>query len=279
MKHSADPDLLLLQAAADPTRLAILRQLAGASSVCACDFTAGCGVAQPTVSHHLRVLRESGWVTTVRRGTWIYYSLRPEAAASFTRIAQALAPGAPVAPMAASILGGAGEPAAECACQPAEAVPGGAVAREAPVMSGTAKPALRVLFVCTGNSARSQMAEALLSRAGGPAVEVSSAGTDPKGVNPYTFRALAELGIDWSGAGSKSVGEFLGRRFDYVITVCDNARQACPVFPGRHARLHWDVEDPAEVEGTDEKRLAAFRAVREELAAQVERFVAEALRS
>jgi len=90
MARTADPDVLLLQAAADPTRLAILRQLADLDTVCACDFTACCDVSQPTVSHHLRVLREAGWVTTERRGTWIYYSLRPEAAERFRQLSAGL---------------------------------------------------------------------------------------------------------------------------------------------------------------------------------------------
>jgi arsenate reductase len=118
---------------------------------------------------------------------------------------------------------------------------------------------IRVLFVCTGNSARSQIAEAVLRRIGGTDFEVHSAGTEPKGVNPLTLRVLADAGIDWSAATSKSVQEFLGRPFDYVITVCDHARQACPVFPGMHERLHWGLEDPAEVEGSEADRLAAFR--------------------
>jgi ArsR family transcriptional regulator len=92
MKRATDPDVLLLQAAADPTRLAILRQLASADSVCACDFTACCDVAQPTVSHHLRVLRESGWVRTERRASFIYYFLRPEAVARFEQLAGQMRP-------------------------------------------------------------------------------------------------------------------------------------------------------------------------------------------
>ena len=117
---------------------------------------------------------------------------------------------------------------------------------------------VRVLFVCTGNSARSQMAEAVLHRLGGADFDVHSAGTEPKGVNPLTLRVLADAGIDWSAATSKSVQEFLGQPFDYVITVCDNARQTCPVFPGTHLSLHWDLEDPAEIEGSDADKLAAF---------------------
>ena len=136
---------------------------------------------------------------------------------------------------------------------------------------------IRVLFVCTGNSARSQMAEALLGRIGGEDFEASSAGTEPKGVNPYTLRVLGQVGIDWSAASSRSVRDLLGRPFDYVITVCDSARQACPVFPGAHQGLHWDLEDPAEVVGDDEAKLGAFRKTYGELDARIRPFVDEAL--
>lgn len=125
----------------------------------------------------------------------------------------------------------------------------------------TAPEPIRVLFVCTGNSARSVMAEALLRHHGGDRFEVFSAGTEPKGVNPLTLRILAEAGIDASFARSKSVTEFLGQPFDYVVTVCDQARQTCPVFPGVHESLHWGYEDPAAAVGTEEERLAVFRKV------------------
>jgi arsenate reductase len=132
---------------------------------------------------------------------------------------------------------------------------------------------IRVLFVCTGNSARSQIGEALLGRIGGPDFEVFSAGTEPKGVNPYAVRVLAEHGIDWSDATSESVEAYVDRPFDYVITVCDRARQSCPVFPGSYDSLHWGLEDPAEVEGTDEEKLAAFRHAALELTLRIRPFV------
>lgn len=137
---------------------------------------------------------------------------------------------------------------------------------------------IRVLFVCTGNSARSQIAEALLADAGGADFEVHSAGTDPQGVNPYTVRILAEAGIDWSRATSDPVTKYLGESFDYVITVCDRARETCPVFPGARNPRHWGLDDPAEVAGTDEERLAAFRRTRMEVAARLGPFIEEALR-
>jgi arsenate reductase len=105
---------------------------------------------------------------------------------------------------------------------------------------------------------------------------VFSAGTVPTGVNPYTIRVLGEAGIDWSAARSDSVLDYLGRPFDCVITVCDSARQTCPVFPGVHRRLHWDLEDPAEVVGDDETKLAAFRKTYAELEALIRPFVDEA---
>jgi thioredoxin type arsenate reductase len=135
---------------------------------------------------------------------------------------------------------------------------------------------IRVLFVCTGNSARSQIAEALLEKLGGPAFEVDSAGTDPKGVNPYTVRILGEHGIDWSGAASKSVGHFVGQSFDHVVTVCDQARQVCPVFPGQYSSLHWDLEDPAEVTGSDADKADAFRRTYAQLATLVPAFIESA---
>lgn len=133
---------------------------------------------------------------------------------------------------------------------------------------------VRVLFVCTGNSARSVMAEALLRRHGGDRFEVHSAGTEPKGINPLTLRVLAEAGIDASWARSKSVDEFLDQPFAHVITVCDQARQSCPVFPGVHESQHWDLEDPAAAEGDDDARMAVFRRVFSELDERIALFAA-----
>lgn len=137
---------------------------------------------------------------------------------------------------------------------------------------------IRILVVCTGNSARSVLAEALLRTHGGDGFEVHSAGTEPKGINPLTVRVLAEAGIDASWARSKSVSEFAGQSFDYIITVCDQARQSCPVFPGEGERLHWGYEDPAAAEGTDEERLAVFRRVFTQIGERIHLFIPLALR-
>ena len=152
-------------------------------------------------------------------------------------------------------------------------------ARHSSEASAMSTEPIRVLFVCTGNSARSQIAEALLRDFGGADFQVFSAGTEPKGVNPYTLRVLAEIDVDWSAARAKSVTEFLGQPFDYVITVCDRARQTCPVFPGNHNTLHWGLDDPAEVDGTDERKLEAFRRTRTEVATRLRPFVELARRA
>lgn len=131
-----------------------------------------------------------------------------------------------------------------------------------------------VLVLCTGNSARSQMAEGLLRRAAGDRFELFSAGTRPSSVRPEAIAVMAEIGIDISGQRSKSVDEFTGRPFRYVITVCDNARESCPVFPAQTERIHWSFEDPAAVEGTTVKREAAFRRIRDQMAHRIASFVA-----
>jgi arsenate reductase len=132
---------------------------------------------------------------------------------------------------------------------------------------------IRVLFVCTGNSARSQIAEALLDEFGGPDFVVFSAGTEPRPISAQTVTVLGEIGIDWSRAVSKSVTQLVGQPFDYVITVCDRARRSCPVFPGEHNSLHWGLDDPAEMEGAEGEKLEAFRRTRTEVAARVRPFV------
>jgi arsenate reductase len=131
----------------------------------------------------------------------------------------------------------------------------------------------RALILCTGNSARSQMAEGLLRRLGGDRFEVFSAGTEPSRVNPLAIEAMREVGIDISDHRSKSVDEFLGEEFDYVITVCDRANRNCPIFPGRTKRVHWSFDDPAKAEGDERERLAVFRRVRDEIEGHLRGFV------
>jgi protein-tyrosine-phosphatase len=138
---------------------------------------------------------------------------------------------------------------------------------------------ISVLFVCNGNSARSQIAEALLSRIGGPDFDALSAGTRPREVHPLAVRVLAEVGIDWQAARAKSVADLLDRRFDYVITLSNSAREECPSLAGPHSSLHWHLEDPSMVEGSEERRMEAFRATRTELTTRLRPFIEIARRA
>jgi len=131
----------------------------------------------------------------------------------------------------------------------------------------------RVLILCTGNSARSQMAEGLLRHMAGDNYEVASAGVAPSHLRPEAIKVMGELGIDISGHRSKSVDEFLGQEFDYVITVCDNANEQCPVFPGQTKRIHWSFEDPAAAPGDEPTRLAVFRRVRDEIKQRLQELI------
>lgn len=134
----------------------------------------------------------------------------------------------------------------------------------------------RVLFLCTGNSCRSQMAEGWLRHLGGGRYEVLSAGTRPQGLNPLAVRVMAEAGVDISGHTSDPVERYLDRDLDLVVTVCGGARESCPVFAGRVAeRRHWPFDDPAAARGTQEQVLAVFRRVRDEIRRKVEELLAQ----
>lgn len=132
----------------------------------------------------------------------------------------------------------------------------------------------RVLILCTGNCVRSQMAEGLLRHLGGSAYEVRSAGSHPNGyVSLLAIEAMREIGIDISSHRSKPISEFAGQQFNTVITVCDSAAELCPVFPGAPERIHWSIWDPGAVMGSHEQKLAAFRSVRDDLAARLNEFI------
>ena len=138
----------------------------------------------------------------------------------------------------------------------------------------TSEP-VRILVLCTGNSCRSILAEALFRELGGERVAVESAGSQPAGaVNPRTIQVLDEAGLDHSWARSKPMTEFLDREFDYVLTVCDDAAEACPVFPGPAVRTHWSIPDPAGATGTDQEQLAVYRATLADLRSRIAAFLA-----
>ena len=128
-----------------------------------------------------------------------------------------------------------------------------------------------MLFLCTHNSARSQMAEGLLRHLAGDRFEVMSAGTEATRIRPLAIQAMEEIGVDVSGQESKTLDQYLEEPFDYVITVCDDANEACPFFPGARNRLHWSFEDPSRAEGSEEERLAVFLRVRDEIREHIEK--------
>jgi arsenate reductase len=130
---------------------------------------------------------------------------------------------------------------------------------------------VKVLFLCTGNSARSQMAEGYLRYAAGDRFEALSAGIEPKGLNPLAVEVMREIGIDISRQRSKDVASLLGQHIPYVVTVCDNANERCPIFPHTYKFLHWSFEDPAAAQGSPEEKLAIFRRVRDEIIGHIDR--------
>jgi thioredoxin type arsenate reductase len=196
------------------------------------------------VSYHLRQLRAQALVSERRSaadGRDVYYSLDLDRLKGlYLAVGESLHPGFTERPAAAS--------------------------QDTPVRPGAR---IRVLFLCTHNSARSQMAEGILRKLGGDRVEVASAGTEATRVHPLAVREMAERGIDISGQHSKHMNEFLGESFDYVITVCDNARESCPVFPGDPERIHWSIPDPSAVEGDEKTRQAAFKRAADELTTRI----------
>lgn len=137
------------------------------------------------------------------------------------------------------------------------------------------KQPIRILFLCTHNSARSQMAEGFLRALAGDRFEAASAGTEATRVHPLAIRVMDEVGIDLTGHTSQIIDAFLGERWDCVITVCDSANERCPVFPGQTIRLHWSFDDPSQATGTDKDRLATFRRVRDEIVARIREWLAD----
>jgi protein-tyrosine-phosphatase/DNA-binding transcriptional ArsR family regulator len=227
-----------LRLAADPLRWRLLSELARSDRRVGelCELA---GRRQSLVSYHLRQLRDGGLVSMRRSaadGRDSYYAL------DLGRCGE--------------LLAGAG-----AALHPGLATPTARGERRAP-------PA-RVLFLCTGNSARSQIAEALCARLSAGLVSASSAGSHPKPLHPNAVRVMRERGIDISGRRSKHFGEFAGERFDRVITLCDRVREVCPEFPGAPEPIHWSIPDPAREPGSDEDTLPAFERTAGELCTRI----------
>ena len=228
-----------LQLAGHPLRWRLLSELARSDRRVGelCDLA---GRRQSLVSYHLRRLRDGGVVSARRSladGRDTYYVLE------LARCGE--------------LLGGAG----------ASLHPGLALGPTAGPRRGSARA--RVLFLCTGNSARSQMAEVLAEQLSGGAVSAASAGSHPKPLHPNAVRVMRERGIDLAGRRSKHLDEFTGQRFDYVISLCDRVREVCPEFPGAPQAIHWSVRDPAREPGTDDETLPAFERTAAELETRI----------
>ena len=207
------------------------------------------GEPQNLVSYHLRRLRDQALVSERRSaasGRDVYYSLDLDRLKGmYFSTAESLHPGISDRPQVGS--------------------------EEAPGLGRRA----RVLFLCTHNSARSQMAEGILRHLGGDKAEAHSAGTVVTRVHPLAIAAMAEKEIDIGGQKSKHLDEFLGQEIDYIVTVCDNAREACPVFPGAPEQIHWSIPDPSAVAGDEAARLRAFRVVSDELMTRIRYLLAQ----
>jgi protein-tyrosine-phosphatase/DNA-binding transcriptional ArsR family regulator len=236
-----DSPPIFLRMAAHPVRWRLLSELAGSDRRVR-ELCALLDRPQNLVSYHLGRLRAEGLVSKRRSsadGRDAYYRL------DLVRCGELLA-----------ASGGALHP-------------GLRLAPKAPIEPPGRSGRIRVLFSCTGNSARSQIAEALAEQLGGGGIEAFSAGSHPKPLHPNAVRVMREYGIDLAGRRSKPLSQFSGQRFDYVVTLCDRVREVCPEFPGDPTRIHWSIPDPGREGGTDEETYPAFRRTAAELAARI----------
>lgn len=233
---------------ADPIRLRMMTLLAQTGELCVCQIVDALHEPQFKISRHLGELRKAGLVSARRQGTWMHYQLSPAA----TMLQQSLhiffrdcLKNHPQAKEDLKRLG-------ESNCR----------------VPQDSKNKLKILFLCTGNSCRSQMAEGWARHLKGSSIEPYSAGIETHGLNPYAVKVMAEAGVDISGHRSKHLNDLAGIEFDYVITVCDLARQSCPMFPGKAKIVHVGFEDPpllAKEAKTEEQVLNCYRRIRDEI--------------
>jgi protein-tyrosine-phosphatase/DNA-binding transcriptional ArsR family regulator len=234
-----------LDLAGHPLRWQMLVELAGSDRQVG-ELTRVLGQPQGLVSYHLARLRDGGLVSSHKSSfdaRSVYYRLHLD------RCGELLA-------------------ATGAALHPGLTSSGPRTAAR-PLAKGPDRHRVKVLFACTGNGTRSQIAEAILRDKAGDIVEVVSAGSHPKPIHPNTINVLDEMGIDIAGARSKPITEFSGRHFDYVITLCDKVREVCPKFPGRGRTMHWSIEDPSLASGTLRATASAFRAVAADLESRI----------
>lgn len=255
----------LFKLLADETRLRCLALLAAEGELCVCELTHALGQSQPKISRHLAALRAAGLVGDRKRGQWVYYSINhalpPWAVAVITETAEGVATREPFAADRNALAAMAGRPNA---CGRLDPLP---------------DRVFNVLFLCTGNSARSIMAEALVGHWGGGRFRAFSAGSHPRGaVDPLTLRLLSSLGLPTDGLRSKSWDEFAAADappLDFVFTVCDAAAgETCPNWPGQPMTAHWGIPDPVTADGDEAARLDAFRQAFRQLENRIKLFTA-----
>ncbi len=244
--------LVISKALGDESRLRILMCLEG-TTLCLCQLTEILGLASSTVSQHVGVLIEAGLLESRQQGRWHYYRW----------------PNSPGSACIADALAWLRMRTQDDRQFKADAAKRAVVMRNSDIPCPEEAKA-RVLFLCTGNSCRSQMAEAMLREYAGGRFEVYSAGLQPKPIHKMVYTVMNELGIDVRHQEPTSIMEFLGKfHFGYLITVCPHAEVKCPVFPGIGVRLYWPTKDPANAVGSQESRLGAFRKARDELRGRI----------
>lgn len=247
-----DQIVSICKALSDPGRLEVLAAL-DTEEMCLCDLAERLGLTDSTVSRHMMILEQAGLVESRKDGRWRYF-----------RHAQADVPGPPqyaVAWIRKYIRGS--DAAVHHKLEQGQS-------------ASICKNKANVMFLCSGNSCRSQIAEAFLRKYGNDLFHVYSAGLEPKGIDPMTLEVMQEVGVDISNQKSKGVLDFIGRmHFGYLITVCSRAEEICPIFPGVSFRLYWPFEDPVKFNGPDSKRRMKFRQVRDDIEKKIVQWVKE----
>ena len=245
----------ILKAIAHPIRLKILRILAFNQEICTCDFTEIFDQEQPVISKQLTILLDEGLIFKQTKtqhgisGKWHAYSLVNEYKFLIYSIV--------------TLFSRQSNPKVK-----------DLVELEYMERKKMKKP--NVLFICTGNSARSQMAEAILRKKAGDYFNVYSAGTDPHGINPFTIKVMEEAGYDTTGQRSKHLNEYLGKvHMGIQIAVCSKAAEICPTFPGIGMKLTWPFDDPASVTGSDDEKLAKFRSIKDQIETKIDSWLQE----
>jgi arsenate reductase len=247
-----DQIIAICKALSDPGRLEVLAAL-DTEEMCLCDLAERLGLADSTVSRHMMILEQAGLVESRKDGRWRYF-----------RHAQVDMPG----------------PAQYAVAWIRKCIKGSGLDESGMVRQGkhvsVCETKTNVLFLCSGNSCRSQIAEAYLRKYGNDLFHVYSAGLEPKGIDPMTVEVMQEVGVDISNQKSKGVLDFIGRmHFGYLITVCSRAEEICPIFPGISFRFFWPFEDPVKFNGADSSRLLKFRQVRDAIEKKIIQWVQE----